>query len=685
MPTPAASDQEHAPKRQRTAKKNTSEFDYTQPSGGYPWAKASTGLDIVVCSPDGAAVSEVAGTPGPAHAWSDDSTGRHRITLPGRSGALALVDLYLDTSVYTRSLFHRASTLRHVEQLYDSVARGEGVVDVGTLALVLALCAACSSWKKTSVGSSALLASGGIALGSSGSTASVEAKWSGDWVREAWDVLARCDESPTVQGLQARMVLNDMMYDVEGFTASMRTLVSASIAMAREMGLHLVDHPTRGAASRRADDEATREVKRRLWWYLVGTDWCMSCMGGTFDRVYTIHPRHMAVRKPLNIDEAALDAMAAMGPPGSSSSDSDSSEGNKAREASLPPPTTRHTPVSHLLMRVRAAEICREIVDAMPLEAGDVDELPFDQVARLDGLFEQSLAELPRSVLPSAGPDGRVNGPVRPYAVQINVLHVSLHARRARFLCVFLASRVPEADPRFLIFRRQCFDSAQAAVAMSTDILRVMLGASANNHPPATAAAADSPASSASSVAFTPESLTAHFGVVLAHFFQSCVLTCSDPQLSEPAGPVAGPSLQRRRVLEDAFDVLSRVGRESSWGGRLLQRLAAIMQRFKVNEPEAAPAAAQVPVPVGQVYQPQQQQQSEMGVAGSVMAAAPQPAPPQWQGETTAFQPWGDAYAQGQGPSMFGDFSWQDFAGAVPGGDDWVQLFTDLDGCAGVI
>ncbi|KAF4123005.1 Fungal specific transcription factor domain [Geosmithia morbida] len=688
VPTPAATDSARGhdtPRSDTTTttqrQKMSSELDYTQPSVGYPYGRSTTDyVDVTVCSPEGV-IAPVSGTPGPY-----SPPGRRRITLPHRSSAKALVDMYLQTSVYTRALFHRASTVARVEDMYGAVERGEPA-DAGSLALMLSFCAACSSWRATSTGSSLLLSQ---PRRQQQQQQQQEQKRPGDWIREAWEILGRCDERPTLEGLQARMVLNDVLYDVEGYTSNMRGAVTASISMARDMGLHLVDHPTRGCRDDGDGDAATLEIKRRIWWYLVGTDWCMSCMGGTFDRTYTIHPRHMAVRRPLDIDDTVLDAMstAQKVPP------VHRRQRQQRRRQPPPPPTpsTTHTSVTHLLLRIRAAEICREIADAMPLEAGDVDDLPFDQVLRLDRLFEQPLADLPRSLLFLDGDgDGDDNHDdtttaTKQYTIQVNLLHVALNARRARFLWTFLSSRVPDSDARFLVFRHRCLESARSAVQVSTSILKAMLATDTGGGDTGTSTPTTTATTTATTTT-TTESLAASSGVVLAHFFQSCLIVCSDPDFghhTEAGDP-------RRKLLQDAFDTLSRVGRESSWGSRLLHRLGNIMQRFRTP---AETGGGDGVVAVIQPHPPAGSNRGGESSVGPADDAAQDDAATtagvadevHWTGQQQQFQGDGVLPADGACAQLaFGDISWHDFVGVVPGGEDWIQLFTDLDNCRGVL
>lgn len=96
------------------------------------------------------------------------------------------------------------------------------------------------------------------------------------WLRSALQLLDNFSRGASGAGcleeVQARCVLANLVYNMEGCSARFRFLHGCSLAAAREIGLHVVD----GASSKQnptADDVATREIKRRVWWHIAATDW----------------------------------------------------------------------------------------------------------------------------------------------------------------------------------------------------------------------------------------------------------------------------------------------------------------------------------------------------------------------------------------------------------------------------
>lgn len=91
------------------------------------------------------------------------------------------------------------------------------------------------------------------------------------WRVSGFDLLDQCQRADlnSLDSILARLILADLVYNMEGTSARFRYIQSASRAAAYEMGLHLTDSPSRGSG----DTSIDREIKRRVWWYLASTDW----------------------------------------------------------------------------------------------------------------------------------------------------------------------------------------------------------------------------------------------------------------------------------------------------------------------------------------------------------------------------------------------------------------------------
>ncbi|KAG6014551.1 hypothetical protein E4U41_004805, partial [Claviceps citrina] len=153
--------------------------------------------------------------------------------------------------------------------------------------------------------------------------------------------------------LQAQTILMKVSCYMEGSSVRNRSLVSTSIAMAREMGIHRIDLPGEKRLGLRSAVEV--EMARRVWWDNVTIDWFLALFPGPQEDVYTIHPRHMAVNKPSRMNMNMPD-----------------DGGDEQRQHQQPPPAppsgrTDQTDVSYFVERIRLAEIGRELVDSCPI------------------------------------------------------------------------------------------------------------------------------------------------------------------------------------------------------------------------------------------------------------------------------------------------------------------------------
>lgn len=103
--------------------------------------------------------------------------------------------------------------------------------------------------------------------------------------------------------------------------------------------------------------QATADLKRRLLGFLSGPQ----------ENTYLIHPDHMNVQRPANIDDTIPDSK---------------------EESSLPTPTP--TKMSYSVERLKLAEVCREIVDATAYENMRGREVSYDKILELDRKLRQA-------------------------------------------------------------------------------------------------------------------------------------------------------------------------------------------------------------------------------------------------------------------------------------------------------
>lgn len=156
-------------------------------------------------------------------------------------------------------MLHSPSVRSTIGDVYTQLRQGHKI-NYGSAALILGICAASAFfWDRDYPAHFRFLSEDNAAAQSHA------------WRGAAWDLLDQGQRAATqsLNTIQARMVVADVLYNLEGTTSRYRYLYSCARAAAYEMKLHLIDLP-----GRESDDSAfQREMKRRVWWYLAATDW----------------------------------------------------------------------------------------------------------------------------------------------------------------------------------------------------------------------------------------------------------------------------------------------------------------------------------------------------------------------------------------------------------------------------
>ncbi|KAL5590767.1 hypothetical protein FOBRF1_014324 [Fusarium oxysporum] len=144
--------------------------------------------------------------------------------------------------------------------------------------------------------------------------------------------------------------------------------------MCREMMIHRLDSP---AAQKERDvspaNNIDLEVQRRVWWNMVASDWLTSFSGSSQEGIYTFIPRLLRVKQPRNIDDVALTI-----------------------SGDIPDlPLSVPTDMTFFFLRLRTAEISREIIDTITPLADDTPEEDYEVILQLDRKLQNFIKGLP--------------------------------------------------------------------------------------------------------------------------------------------------------------------------------------------------------------------------------------------------------------------------------------------------
>jgi hypothetical protein len=359
-------------------------------------------------------------------------------------------------------------------------------------------------------------------------------------------------------------------------------------------------------------------------------------MGGPSCRIYTAHPRHMRVNYPHYI--ADCDPMIAM-------------YGAWAETA-----------LSHMNMRIRLGDVCRQVVDALPLGSGDIDSLPYSKIAALDRLFEHLQLDT-RAVSSTAEADtSSPDATKQKLALQRSIGTISLNARWARLLRPLLqANNLPK---QFEFFRKRCLVSAETVLDVASSIL---------------GAAVDSPGSADSGSSRTMSGRSTYrSGVVINHLFMACAVLATDPALRENAGigesTGADAGTERRRsALANACRLLEKAGEKSDMAAAMVRRLVGVLRRHSVRGVETDGRGFRAGDASGQNPMLEQELEPTLPTTDNPVAPAGQ----------QQDNPNGWALEAGMMDPIELSGIWEEFFETSPTDTGWQQLFADLEFFAG--
>ncbi|KAI9695315.1 MAG: hypothetical protein M1820_008722 [Bogoriella megaspora] len=282
------------------------------------------------------------------------------IWLPLYSEAKILLEKFIDHIDHIHHVVHCPSLMSTLNDVYDSLSH-QGQVKPGQMILLLSIFASSThSWDGHDCERG---------LFSTHADANAQAYI---WVKATEDLLdvAHRTTRVSIEGIQGIIIVSFVVANFEGIGRRCKSLYNVALLLARELGLHCLDHPSYAQLAHTAQ----AELGRRVWWYLAVSDWALGArLGGTAQSIYQCHPRQMMVRKPLNIDDEEL------------------MDGMDLTERPLSEPTA----MSYLLQRIRLGEISRAIIDRTPIMMGECGGPSHHVVMNVDTDLQSLLNEIP--------------------------------------------------------------------------------------------------------------------------------------------------------------------------------------------------------------------------------------------------------------------------------------------------
>jgi hypothetical protein len=184
------------------------------------------------------------------------------IWLPYHAEAKILVDSYIEELDYIQHIMHQPSLPATIDAVYRQIDKLEPV-HPGRLVLLLSIIASATHVWVPRVDSSSE-----HSLFLSAAQANAQTPL---WIRATHNVLHATQYigTPTLEMIQGIIILSFVVANLEGVSMRYRSLISTALLLSREMNLHRLDASPNTAGA----DGVQIETSRRVWWYLVATDW----------------------------------------------------------------------------------------------------------------------------------------------------------------------------------------------------------------------------------------------------------------------------------------------------------------------------------------------------------------------------------------------------------------------------
>jgi hypothetical protein len=188
------------------------------------------------------------------------------IWLPQHSEARVLLDKYIQDIDHFHHIVHVPSLPSLVDNFYESL-NPQGNVSPGVVILLLGVFATATySWVAEDL-------ERGVFPEPAEANRQLQL-----WTKSVEDVLDIAHRTTTVsiEGVQGAIITFWVLFNRDGFTRRAWSLWNMALMLGRQLNLHFLDHPSNSGVV----NEAETEIKRRVWWYIVASDWSVFPISG---------------------------------------------------------------------------------------------------------------------------------------------------------------------------------------------------------------------------------------------------------------------------------------------------------------------------------------------------------------------------------------------------------------------
>ena len=181
---------------------------------------------------------------------------------PTRNDAILLLKHFIETFDAMYRNLHVPTTWRLLKEMYDDLDF-QRIPSATQLAFFLGIFAG-----------SAYVSNSNLKLECPASARTSPLALAELWHKQAVLVLTKSPVPPSTQALIALMTLAHLCTQIEGFSGSFGILAMSGLQMARTMRIHRLDsYRFREERRKNGADMVDVELKRRVWWHMVASDW----------------------------------------------------------------------------------------------------------------------------------------------------------------------------------------------------------------------------------------------------------------------------------------------------------------------------------------------------------------------------------------------------------------------------
>lgn len=184
------------------------------------------------------------------------------VWLPEYHEAKVLLSKYIQDIDYIHHVVHCPSLVTTLDDVYACLNQ-QGQVKSGTMLLLLGLFASSThSWVQQDCERGLF-------------STSIEANsQSSLWLKATENVLdiAHRTGCVSLEGIQGIIIASFVVGNLEGISRRCRSMHNMALLLARDIGLNYLDHPSKAHSA----NSAQTEIGRRVWWYLVASDWLVA-------------------------------------------------------------------------------------------------------------------------------------------------------------------------------------------------------------------------------------------------------------------------------------------------------------------------------------------------------------------------------------------------------------------------